>query len=68
MMDPVNFQRMSELRYQEYQEIADQVRNSKPLHISMSEAAHKVISRLTALTQTAPAQPVTDMTEACVEC
>lgn len=66
MMDPVNMQRMAELRQQEYLAIAEQLRNTKPLRITLAEAANKVVARLSTLTHTAPAAP--EMTEACVEC
>lgn len=68
MMDPVSFQRIAEIRQQEYLAIAEHERNARPLHITLAEAANKVIARLTTLTHTAPAQTAPDMTEACVEC
>jgi hypothetical protein len=69
MMDPVSFQRIAEIRQQEYLAIADYERNAAPLRIT--EVANKLIARLAAIAKpAAPAQTMTipDMTEACVEC
>jgi hypothetical protein len=70
MMDPVSFQRIAEIRQQEYLAIANYERNARPLRLSIMEAASKVIARLKAINETAPAQTVTtpNMTEPCVEC
>lgn len=70
MIDPVNMQRLAQLRQQEYLQIAEQERNAKPLLSTVVESVNKVVARLTALTSTAPVQTATapDITEACVEC
>jgi len=69
MMDPVSMNRMAELNYQEYQAIADYERSAKPLRISLTEAANKVIARFMAATHTAPVETTREITaEPCVEC
>jgi hypothetical protein len=71
MMDPVSYQRIAEIRHQEYLAMAEYERNATPLYVTITEAVNKVIARLTAANEdTAPTRTVTapDMTEACVEC
>jgi hypothetical protein len=71
MMDPVSFQRIAEIRQQEYLAIANYERNAPPLGSSLMHAVKSVVAfgkRLMHSANTAPTQPAPDFTEACVEC
>jgi hypothetical protein len=69
MLDPVNMQRLAQIRQQEYLQAAEQARNAQPLRTMLWNAGDLMIAlgkRLMATTHTAPAQTVT--AEPCVEC
>jgi len=73
MFDPINSQRLAEIRQQEYLAIAEYERNAPPFGSSLMAAARSIVAfskRLMNAMNAAPAQTVTapDMSEPCVEC
>ncbi len=74
MLDPINMQRLAEIRQQEYLQAAEQARYAQPMRSILWRTGDMMIAvgkRLMATTQTAPARTVTAPNinaEPCVEC